>query len=673
MELHKYNTYLFQIKSSFQIKPSLCAKPQGYPVSVINQRFYDLVVRKFQVFFVLVILLVQAPGVLAQNADKEGAEFIVFPYIKDVTDNSFTILWETSTAVRGEIYLAGTAYTVLKPTLKMVAAETEQVRFHKLEVNGLQPGELYYYQVANLSASGDTLKGPVTPVTIPNYDHSAIAFTVVGDTQGNPVVWERIARLMFEETPQFVVHCGDLVQYGPHKDDWVDEFFGPANNLLRHIPLYPAIGNHEMNNEKFYQYFDLPDDEAFFSVSKGSLRIIFIDTNKDILPGSKQYRKLEKLLASADERWKMVVHHHPVFTSDYSAYRSSLMSKPMKGDPNTLHLKNLYETYGVDLSLAGHIHGYERSWPIQSNRIQEDQGVVHIITGGGGGGLRAMSSFKNWFSVETKKKHHYLNIRIWQDKLWVEAVDTTGLVFDTWEKQKYPVKTKLKPPLIEIPQSYFIDNTRITIKNTNKTGNIHYREHSGRHRPGFEQETSWVVDQTTTVSALVSDGQNKESREVVKTVTKLPLLKKQKTVTKSMTADYHEGYFTVLPAFDKLKPTKTFSVDSISLAGIKPRLEDHFAVRFKGSIMIPETDVYRFLLESFDGSMLIIDDQVLIDNDGVHYEIFRDGYAALEKGPHSIEVRYFDYKRRETLRLKMGKQTGEMVDINRYIYRKNKK
>ena len=673
MELHKYNTYLFQIKSSFHIKPSLCAKPQGYPVSVINQRFYDLVVRKFQVFFVLVILLVQAPGVSAQNADKEGAEFIVFPYIKDVTDNSFTILWETSTAVRGEIYLAGTAYTVLKPTLKMVAAETEQVRFHKLEVNGLQPGELYYYQVANLSASGDTLKGPVTPVTIPNYDHSAIAFTVVGDTQGNPVVWERIARLMFEETPQFVVHCGDLVQYGPHKDDWVDEFFGPANNLLRHIPLYPAIGNHEMNNEKFYQYFDLPDDEAFFSVSKGSLRVIFIDTNKDILPGSKQYRKLEKLLASADERWKMVVHHHPVFTSDYSAYRSSLMSKPMKGDPNTLHLKNLYETYGVDLSLAGHIHGYERSWPIQSNRIQEDQGVVHIITGGGGGGLRAMSSFKNWFSVETKKKHHYLNIRIWQDKLWVEAVDTTGQVFDTWEKQKYPVKTKLKPPLIEIPQSYFIDNTRITIKNTNKTGNIHYREHSGRHRPGFEQETSWVVDQTTTVSALVSDGQNKESREVVKTVTKLPLLKKQKTVTKSMTADYHEGYFTVLPEFDKLKPTKTISVDSISLAGIKPRLEDHFAVRFKGSIMIPETDVYRFLLESFDGSMLIIDGQVLIDNDGVHYEIFRDGYAALEKGPHSIEVRYFDYKRRETLRLKMGKQTGEMVDINRYIYRKNKK
>ncbi len=96
-------------------------------------------------------------------------------------------------------------------------------------------------------------------------------------------------------------------------------------------------------------------------------------------------------------------------------------------------------------------------------------------------------------------------------------------------------------------------------------------------------------------------------------------------------------------------------------------MEDHFAVRFKASISIPETDVYRFFLESFDGSRLIIDNKIVIDNDGVHYEIFKEGYVALEKGIHNIEVQYFDFERRETLNLKIGKQAGEMVGINEYL------
>ena len=621
----------------------------------------------------ILVGLLSHTTLLAQDADDKVFKFIVSPYIQDVTDSTFTIMWETSTATKGAIYMGKAEYTVLKPEMEIVAAEPEPMRFHKLVVNGLKPDELYYYQIANLNNLKDTLKGPITPFTIPNYDQSAISFSVVGDTQGNPAVWERIAEQMFQESPQFVVHCGDLVQYGPDKDDWVDEFFKPASNLLRHIPLYPTIGNHEMNNKKFYQYFNLPDDDAFYSVKKGALRIIFVDTNKDILPGSRQYRKLEQLLAWSDERWKMVVHHHPIFTSDKSSYRSSMMARPIKGDPNTLHLKSLYETYGVDLSLAGHVHGYERSWPVQKNHIHEDQGVVHIITAGGGGRLRGASPFKNWFSIETKKLHHFLNLRIWRDKLWVEAIDTTGRVFDTWEKEKSPGKTTLNPPLIETPKKYFLDQTKITIRNTNSIGNIQYRKNNGLYHTLFPNENSLVVSQTTTVSASVSDGKNDASREVAKTVIKLPLMKKQASGAKNMTAEYYEGYFTLLPDFERLKPTKRFSVDSLSLRNITPRVKDHFAVRFKGSILIPDTDVYRFLLESFDGSMLIIDGEVIIDNDGVHYEIFKEGYAALEKGVHTIEVRYFDFERRETLNLTIGKQDGEMADINQYLRRKTRK
>ena len=657
MELHTDKK--FSIKSLIEV------------VFMKNQIFLSIIIDTFRLL--ILVGLSSHTTLSAQDSDNKAFKFIISPYIQDVTDSTFTILWETSTPFEGAICLAKAEYTVLKPAMKMVASEPGPVRFHKLVVGGLEPDELYYYQVINRNNLGDTLKGPITSFTIPNYDQAAISFTVVGDTQGNPAVWERIAELMFRESPQFVIHCGDLVQYGPNKDDWVDEFFKPANHLLRHIPLYPAIGNHEMNDQQFYQYFELPGNDAFYSVKKGALRVIFVDTNKDILPGSQQYRKLERLLARSDERWKIVVHHHPVFTSDKSSYRSSMMAKPIKGDPNTLHLKDLYETYGVDFSLSGHIHGYERSWPVRKNHIDEDHGVVHIVAAGGGGRMRDASAYKNWFSVETKKMHHFLNLRIWRDRLRAEAIDTAGRVFDTWEKEKYPGRTNLKPPLVETPRRYFIDNTRIAVKNTNGTGAIHYRQNNGQYRSILSKEASLVVDRTTTVSAFVSNDQNDDSRSVVKTVIKIPLMKSQKSAVRAISADYYEGYFTLLPDFGQLKPTRTFSPDSLSLQDITPRAKDHFAVRFKGSFHIPDTDVYRFLLESFDGSMLLIDGKVIIDNDGVHYEIFREGYAALEQGAHFFEVRYFDFERRETLNLKIGKQDGAMVDFNRYIAGKAKK
>jgi len=84
-------------------------------------------------------------------------------------------------------------------------------------------------------------------------------------------------------------------------------------------------------------------------------------------------------------------------------------------------------------------------------------------------------------------------------------------------------------------------------------------------------------------------------------------MSKQKSAFKNIKADYYEGYFTQLPVFEKLKPNATFLLDSVLISSVVPRVKDHFAVRFRGSFSIPETDVYRFFLESYDGSKLIID------------------------------------------------------------------
>ena len=96
-----------------------------------------------------------------------------------------------------------------------------------------------------------------------------------------------------------------------------------------------------MNNAWYYRYFDLPEPEWFYTLKKGDVLFVFVDTNKDILPGSAQYKKLEYILASSRETWKIMVHHHPVYVSGESFYGNTRFQRAEHGDPNEMHLKKI--------------------------------------------------------------------------------------------------------------------------------------------------------------------------------------------------------------------------------------------------------------------------------------------------------------------------------------------
>lgn len=80
--------------------------------------------------------------------------------------------------------------------------------------------------------------------------------------------------------------------------------------------------------------------------------------------------------------------------------------------------------------------------------------------------------------------------------------------------------------------------------------------------------------------------------------------------------------------------------DIISLA--KKQRADKFAFEFTGYVKIDKDAVYTFYTQSDDGSKLFIDDEEVVDNDGEHGAIEKDGKAALRKGYHTIRVIYFD-------------------------------
>ncbi len=66
-----------------------------------------------------------------------------------------------------------------------------------------------------------------------------------------------------------------------------------------------------------------------------------------------------------------------------------------------------------------------------------------------------------------------------------------------------------------------------------------------------------------------------------------------------------------------------------------------FAIDYTGKFWIERPGKYKFLLSSDDGSKLYIDDQVVIDNDGLHATITKDGDVELTGGVHRIRVSYY--------------------------------
>jgi hypothetical protein len=74
--------------------------------------------------------------------------------------------------------------------------------------------------------------------------------------------------------------------------------------------------------------------------------------------------------------------------------------------------------------------------------------------------------------------------------------------------------------------------------------------------------------------------------------------------------------------------------------GFEDRTE-YFAVDITGTFTVSEAGSYRFRLKSDDGSQLFIDNQLLVDNDGIHDAISKRGEVDLRSGRHRIRVWYF--------------------------------
>ncbi|MDX2146369.1 MAG: LamG-like jellyroll fold domain-containing protein [Planctomycetota bacterium] len=352
------------------------------------------------------------------------------PYLQAPTPTSMTVMWETSLPARAHVEYGTTA------GLGKKTEPGSEATMHEIVVSGLEPHTSYFYKVVATGGDGKTIESATYQLQTAVRPNDAYAFTVIGDTQRNPAVTGKLAKLAYALRPNFQVHCGDVVDDGPDKKQWLGDLLGPQSQLLARVPMMPVIGNHERNDSLYYQYFSLPNPEYYYTFTYGNAQFFMVDTNKKTDPESEQHKWLERDLAASTATWKIAMHHHPIWSSDENDYGDTYKGPSTHGEMKHRSLASLYEKYGVDVVFTGHIHVYERTWPLREGKIDRKNGVLYITSGGGGGGLEAMTPTRTWFNVHFAPVHHICYVTVHENYMQLKAYDQNGLLFDTFELEK---------------------------------------------------------------------------------------------------------------------------------------------------------------------------------------------------------------------------------------------
>lgn len=190
-------------------------------------------------------------------------------------------------------------------------------------------------------------------------------FAVIGDygDAGRPAA--DVAEMVRQWQPAFIVTLGDN-NYPNGAAGTIDEnigryfsryihpykgLYGPGADANR---FYPALGNHDYYTEgalPYLDYFTLPGNERYYDIVQGDLHLFILDSNEQEPDGrsadSMQAQWLAAQMAASSARWKIIILHHPPYSSGGKHGSQPILQWDFAG-------------LGADAVLAGHEHLYER-------------------------------------------------------------------------------------------------------------------------------------------------------------------------------------------------------------------------------------------------------------------------------------------------------------------------
>lgn len=402
-------------------------------------------------------------------AQDDKPAFLVNPYLQvgyQPASNSLDLLWVPvdSSAVYEVQYKKGAGDVWTKAvTLSSRTIAVDNVAAHRLfqaALTELVPGSIFDYRVFHdkkmvYSASAHAPKSKEQPYR----------FVVFGDVGAGTKAAMGIALGVYEAKPDLVLIPGDIVYDNGLVREYNKRFWPIYNTakkdtagvpLMSSIPFVAAVGNHDLVTRDldrspdalaYYYYWQQPlnapagKEGVVYPAIRGAdeRKKAFLDAAGKAYPAmanfSYDYANAHWLVLDADNYvdwtdkelidwvtndlakakdadWRFVMFHQPGFNSSRAHFEQQQMRL----------LAPLFEAGKVDVVFTGHVHNYQRSYPLTfkpDNRagyqlvsgagktpagkivtgawtldkkfdgkdITKPNGIIYLVTGAGGQGL----------------------------------------------------------------------------------------------------------------------------------------------------------------------------------------------------------------------------------------------------------------------------------------------
>lgn len=358
--------------------------------------------------------LVAACGDGKPTAAGEAA-FLRKPYL-NYQPGGTALVWTSASSKLETVYLfdeRGGKVATLTPVIDESAPVPGGVQKVVYIRNLVEPG-IYCYQIKGDAGTLQTRTGFRAPQV---GDDVTVRFAAMGDLGLASQDQKAVFSTLQEFETDFVLVPGDVAYEDGKLSQLERNFFGVYGPMLKNVPFIPAAGNHDYetgHGAPLRQAFVLPTNggpyakERWFSFDWGPAHFVVLDSQAAL---DEQQDWLRRDLRNAKPPWRIVVLHKPLYSAGHHGGSGYLRRK----------FERVLSAAHVQLVIAGHDHDYERSLPVK--------GIVHIVTGGGGRGTRAVG--RTGHTAFSEQVAHFTYVTVDKTTLRLHAIDAKGNEFDS--------------------------------------------------------------------------------------------------------------------------------------------------------------------------------------------------------------------------------------------------
>jgi len=233
------------------------------------------------------------------------------------------------------------------------------------------------------------------------------------DTEAaNPAVRQALVQAVAQTNPAFISFGGDIVYNGYDKNDWKVWDTETAVWHEKKIPVYPALGNHDLHGDEkialgnYFKRFPDLKNSRYYSVRASNTLMLVLDSSLDELSGPQGQWLTQKLdYLPGDVDFMFIVLHHPPYTSSsdmkmFGGGHSARSQEQALAEMLEARQANFRARIVV---FSGHVHNYER---------HVHGGVTYFVTGGAGAHAYPIDRAKDDPFQSKEVNYHYLMVEV---------------------------------------------------------------------------------------------------------------------------------------------------------------------------------------------------------------------------------------------------------------------